>query len=342
MSAFFATKTFVVIESTVGGWTPTHRVFEAGKVYNVALEQSAYMYFHLKNNILFRRIELPGSRYSTTHGFTSSHSHCYVVREDGSLQGDHHSSWFQANLEDYEYSPNPDGLYYETGRQIKKDGYTTQEYYLWSARQEGELTWDEEAKTAHGEWLISSPWGPERFMHGTAQEAWETMVELAEADKRPGRMMHPREFAKIPAWKKFSTTPFQGWKVVDFLASQGFHHFRDLEGQEDVFASPHRVQQIRDCWEPSPDGSRLRNWSELSDPDSVHHGRRYVTAYKFTNPRGYVNVVAFSSSPHQSGELRSLIGLGSYTDWKQFVEDDESEAQDGLRRWLQSNAVYFA
>jgi len=134
--------------------------------------------------------------------------------------------------------------------------------------------------------------------------------------------------------KSITTSYFFGWKTVAFLSSQGFVKTEDEDGQ--TFTSTENVEEIFDGWEPSKDGSTPTRWSELSDKSSAHYGRRYVTAYSYTKGK-YENVLLFSSSPHHNGELHSLIGVGSLSDWNRFVVNDSKNF--GLTHWMEYNSI---
>jgi len=132
------------------------------------------------------------------------------------------------------------------------------------------------------------------------------------------------------------TSSFLGWREIAFLSSQGFTMTTDEDDSEQRFTSSSEVEEIYDGWEPSKDGSSLTNWSDLTDKNSPHYGRRYITAYKYTN-NGYENVLVFSSSPHNSGQLFSLIGVGSFREWEHNINDPAF----GLAHWMSYNNIYL-
>ncbi len=134
-----------------------------------------------------------------------------------------------------------------------------------------------------------------------------------------------------------STTQYQTWKVVALLKGLGFRLGRTEDGDDFYIDGP--VEEVYDAWEPSKDGSRLTEWSDLSDPESPHFGRRYLTAYKFKTEEGHEDVIVWSSSPHTSEQLFEPVGLSSYEDWKRYVEEDDQPDQPGLVRWLKNNGI---
>jgi len=127
-------------------------------------------------------------------------------------------------------------------------------------------------------------------------------------------------FDQPRALGSFETTQFQTWKAVALLKGLGFEHTRNWNSDE--FTSVHgTVECVFDAWEPSKDGSRLTEWSDLGDPSSPHYGRRYLTAFAFTTAEDYRDVIVWSSSPHSSGQLFEIVALLSETEWKRFVEE---------------------
>ncbi len=181
----------------------------------------------------------------------------------------------------------------------------------------GEPRWE----GLYGNWKLDGPFGREWLLNGFLGDVVQQVVEIAFGFVKPGAI---------------ETTHYQSWKVVGFLRGLGLRHERTEYGDE--FISPLSVERVWDGWgDPSKDGSRLTDWSDLSDPASPHFGRRYVEAFRFRTPEGHENVVAFSASPHNSGELRTLIGLSSYHDWKVMVEDEPGRF--GFVHWLEYNGI---
>lgn len=135
-----------------------------------------------------------------------------------------------------------------------------------------------------------------------------------------------------------STTHFQNWKVVTLLRGLGFTLERGED--EDIFVHGSEIRCVYEGWNESADGSVMTSFSELSDPESPHYGRHYVTAFRFTAPGGYDNVVAWYSSSTNSAQLFTVIGLGSYQDWQKMVEDEPERF--GLNHWLRYNRIEIA
>jgi len=132
------------------------------------------------------------------------------------------------------------------------------------------------------------------------------------------------------------TTHFQSWKICALLRGLGFTHKRVPEENVDVFTSEFPVECVYDGWTPNEDGSRLSSFEQLGDPDSPHYGRHYVTAFRFTGPGGYDNVLVWHSSSSTSGQLFAVIALGSYADWERMVAEGTYEAWN---RWFHYNEV---
>lgn len=152
-----------------------------------------------------------------------------------------------------------------------------------------------------------------------------------------------------------SSSQMFNFRTVALMQGFGFEHVRSEEGDtfhsckvQDPYAPkgapkgnliPSRIDEVFEGWEPSADGSRLEDWSQLGDSDSVHYRRRYVRAFRFTTPAGHQNVVAFSCSPHQSEELHEIVGLSSARDWDRLVESKPKDDDSGVTEWLQKFEV---
>lgn len=120
---------------------------------------------------------------------------------------------------------------------------------------------------------------------------------------------------------KIETTHFQSWKVVAFLRGLGFSHRRDIENGVDIFTSQNPVECI----------------FEGRGPSSRKNTACYKQAYRFVGSGGYDNVIVWESSSTNSAQLFTVIGLGSYRDWKLMVEDEPERF--GLGHWLEYNLV---
>lgn len=143
-----------------------------------------------------------------------------------------------------------------------------------------------------------------------------------------------------------------GFRTVALMRGFGFRHERSEDGDtfhsckvQDPYAPanarfvPSRIDEVFEGWEPSLDGSRLSDWQELGDPDSMHYRRRYIKAFRFTTPDGHKNVVAFSCSPHNSEELHEVVGLSSVADWDRLVENRPEGDDSGVTEWLRTSEV---
>lgn len=200
-------------------------------------------------------------------------------------------------------------------------------------------------------WTIS-PMEAKKFVFQKADEVVPEIREgILEEVLRPPKKVAPPPPPPPPAPPKktrpalpkppegpggtIETTHFQNWKVVALLRGLGFEWTRTED--TDVFTSKSPVTVIYDGWEPSKDGSRLTDWSDLSRPESPHFGRRYLTAFRFTSPDGYDDVIVWSGSPHQSGEYIHPVGLSTWADWQQFVK--VAPRRFGLGHWFEYNSI---